>query len=158
MFTLAEFQAMVRSLRDEYQTHLPVAYWEEIANPWFYGTFPVKSEEYGVDGLQRLGPSACVAEFVGCFYRWVRMMELDYSITAKPMRNALEDAFGYAVIMRTMAKVAVTWATYNQVRSVYRDMDQLIGFFWEDRLPVDQAAATIATRVSLNMYRRTPGA
>lgn len=158
MYTLTEFQSRVEALEAEYGEHLPVSFFEDIAIPWFRAIFPVKSEMYGVEGLQRLGPMHAIAEFAGCYYRWQRMVDLEYTLTSKEMTNAVHDAFGYAVIMRTMAESGITWDTAVKPRSPRADIDTLIGFYWNDQVPVDLGAVTIATRCSVNMYRRTNGA
>lgn len=158
MFTLEEFQDSVTALRAGYEEHLPLSFVEDISSPWFEGIFPVKNETYGVEGLQRLGPNACVAEFVGCYYRWERMSSHDFSITNESMKNSLIDAFGYSVLMRALAGVQIQWGTVARSRAPKKDLDILLGLHWDDFQPVDVAACTIATRCSLNMYRRTPGA
>lgn len=158
MYTLEEFQERVFALAPDYDKHLPTTFAEDIAEFWFNEIFPVKSEQYGVEGLQRLGPMHAVAEFAGCYYRWQRMNVLEFSVTADPMLNALHDAFGYSVIMRAMADTAVEWATVDKTKAPKKDLDMLIDLYWEDMIPVDVAAVTMATRCSINMFRRTPGA
>lgn len=145
-------------MEGEYGEHLPVSFFEDVAVPWFRAIFPVKSEMYGVEGLQRLGPLHAVAEFAGCYYRWQRMVDLEYTLSSDAMTNAVHDAFGYAVIMRTMSEADITWTTAVKPKAPRRDLDTLIGFYWDDQMPVDKGAVTMATRCSLNMYRGTPGA
>jgi hypothetical protein len=158
MYTLEEFQESVEALEDEYKIYLPLSFFEEIASPWFNGIFPVKSEMYGVEGLQRLGPMHAVAEFAGCYYRWRRMVKLEYTMSFDGMMNAIHDAFGYAVIMRVMAGCEMQWETIDKTKSPNKDLGLLLDLYWEDQVPVDVAAVTMATRCSINMYRRTPGA
>lgn len=158
MYTLEQFQDYVGVLKDEYQIYLPVTFFEDVAMPWFDQIFPIKSETYGVEGLQRLGPMHAVAEFAGCYYRWRRMVKMEYSMTFDGMMNAIHDAFGYAVIMRVMAGVDMQWDTLDKVKSPNKDMGLLLDLYWEDQVPVDVAAVTMATRCAINMYRRTPGA
>lgn len=158
MYTLDEFQESVGELQGEYREHLPQSFYDDIAIPWFESIFPIKSEMYGVEGLQRLGPMHAVAEFAGCYYRWRRMVKLEYTMSFDGMMNAIHDAFGYAVIMRVMADCGTQWDTIDKTKSPNKDIGLLLDLYWEDMVPVDMAAVTMATRCSINMYRRTPGA
>lgn len=158
MFTQAEFQARVGGLEAEYKQQVPLSFWEEIVHEWFQAIFPVRNEQYGVEGLQRLGPTACVAEFIGCYYRWARMRSNDYSITNRSMRDSVMDAFGYSVLMRALADTPVTWDQGVKSWAPAKDAKMLLDLYWEDLHPVDMAAVTMATRCSINMYKRTSGA
>lgn len=157
MYTLDEFQETVLELESEYRDRLPVAFYEDIARHWFQEIFPYKNQVYGVEGLQRLGPMHAVAEFAGCFYRWHRMVEMEHTMTDDDLLNALHDAFGYSVIMRTMAGAGLTWKTVDKTKGPMKDLQVLLEIYWDDQIPVDDAAVTIATRIAVNMYRRTPG-
>jgi hypothetical protein len=158
MYSQEEFRDAVLGLQAEYKKSLPASFYEDVAQPWFDEIFPVKNEIYGVEGLQRLGPTHAVAEFAGCFYRWWRMVDMEYTLTFDAMLNAMHDAFGYSVIMRVMADSIVQWKTADATRSPMRDLGILLDLYWDDRAPVDAAACTMAVRISINMYRRTPGA
>lgn len=157
-YTSEEFKGRVLGYHDEYKSSLPLKFWEDIGNPWFSLIFPVRNEMYGVEGLQRLGPTHAVAEFVGCYYRWSRMTDLSHSVQEPPMRDSIMDAFGYSVIMRAMSESDIRWMQVDRRRKPATDLDTLIGFYWDDMLKVDDAACTMATRISVNMYRRTVGA
>lgn len=157
MYTLEQFRDLVGSYAGESKRHLPVKFWEDIANPWFTTIFPIKNETYGVEGLQRLGPMHAVAEFVGCYYRWQRMTGNDLTISYPSVRDSLHDAFGYSVIMRAMVDQKVRWEHADRTRSPGEDLNTLVSMYWDSQLLVDEAACTMAVRASINMYRRTLG-
>lgn len=158
MYTTEQFRKKVVAYQKEYEERIPTVFWEDIALPWFATIFPVKNAMYGVEGLQILGPTHAVAEFVGCFYRWYRMDENGGTIQDAALLDSLHDAFGYSVIMRAMADKAVRWNQADRTRSPKGDLDTLVGFYWKDRLSVDDAACTMTLRIAINMYRRTVGA
>lgn len=161
MYTQDEFAERVRSLRPDYaKGPFPLKFWEEVGAVWFDQIFPRKNEIYGVEGLQRLGPMHTVAEFVGCYYRWRRMRTLEFDMTQASMVNAVHDAFGYSVLMRTLADEDPTWSQVAKFTvPMDRDLEGLVSIYWDEPpMPVDGAAVTMATRISVNMYREIPGA
>lgn len=158
MFTLEEFRDEVMGLKSDYKMHLPVRFWEDIASYWFSVVFPKKNENYGVEGLQRLGAIHTVAEFVGCHYRWRRMDEQGHSFTYNPMMNAILDAFGYSILMRVLAQAGVSWEQAGLKKKPHKDVDTLLEMYWDNFIPPNVGAVTIATRCTLNMWKGTIGA
>src|SRR5688572_3208994 len=87
--------------------------WSDLAVEWFSSVAPAKTEEYGVEGLLRLGPMHCVSDFTGCYYRWKQMQAKGLPLTYGPMRNAIIDAFGYTVLMALLSGFDPNWVTIN---------------------------------------------
>ncbi len=127
-------------------------FWNSIGRTWFNMVFPEKHRLYGSRGLQRLGPKHCISDFIGCFSRWERMTEAGLTLEHDSVRDAVSDAFGYAVLMCATSDMIPIWARLVEKSSPAHDADMLLGLYWEDGNPVDQQAVTMALRCAIRMW------
>jgi hypothetical protein len=131
------------------------AFWNSIGRTWFTMVFPEKHRLYGSRGLQRLGPKHCISDFIGCYSRWERMSEAGLTLDHESMRDAISDAFGYAVLMCVTSDLVPAWDRAVADSAPSHDSDLLLSLYWECDNPVDVPAVTMAIRCAMRMWVTT---
>lgn len=160
---LVQYANRLHFERELLETRLAASdFWSQVAMPWFVEIAPVKAPEYGVDCIERMGPLGVMAEVSGCFYRFKRQTELGRSFYRDPMmRNAIIDAFGYAVILRIVVDGGgEDWDRHWHIVTTHKDPEwfneEMLTRYWDGNAkmrPVGGFAAALAMGSAINQWR-----